>query len=149
MNPIDLTEEDDIRPPDEVRRERLLDDPRPQDEQDMDEAIYQSIQDLEAINAEQRMLEQQLHESFMLKQQEREKEIEPILNTLIRLAPLDTKTAELLELLSPILYSYSEGLINFFCCSEEVYNTVFNNIRKIRLRPEDHEVLHRVIVLPG
>jgi hypothetical protein len=149
MNPIDLTEEDDIRPPDKVRRERLLDDPRPQDEQDMDEAIYQSIQDLEAINAEQKMLEQQLHESFMLKQQEREKEIKPILNTLIRLAPLDTKTAELLELLSPILYSYSEGLINFFCCSEEVYNTVFNNIRKIRLRPEDHEVLHRVIVLPG
>jgi hypothetical protein len=141
---IDISDdEEEVREADPVRREALLEAPlRAQWEIDMEEAMEKSMEDLEKQQAEQEEFEKQCMASFREEQERREKQVAPILQSLQRLATLDSKTKSLYEMLEPILFSYKEGLLNTVSLDNETLALIFLSLKSIRLREEDRLFLN-------
>lgn len=147
MEPIDLTEEEDsYRNPDPVRREVLQEDLRPQWEKDLDEAIYQSMEEFDSKIKEQDLYEKECLSHFNQLKEEREKNADSIITSLERLAKLDSKTKDLYEILEPILFSYKEGVISHCELDENTFNSIFASLRSIRLKQSDREFLQSFFV---
>jgi predicted ATP-binding protein involved in virulence len=146
---IDISDdenEEDVREADPVRREALLEAPRrAQWEIDMEEAMEKSMEDLEKQQAEQEEFERQCMASFREEQERKEKQVAPILQSLQRLATLDSKTKSLYEMLEPILFSYKEGLITTVSLDNETLALIFLSLKSIRLREEDRLFLSMLL----
>ena len=93
-----------IRPPDQIKREKLLDnfwyDSNTQEELDMEEAIRQSNNIAEQIEIRQ-------YQMFINKVEERKEEFKSILVKLNRLKQMDKTVEELFEIIINIITRYT------------------------------------------
>ena len=128
--------EEDIRPPDEPKRETLLQDNRSDFDKQLDEALYQSLQLYQAEvqkheDLEQKFIQQQREEIV-----KRKNLVRPILFELNRIRKYDLKIDEVFVMIDSILDSYC-GLEFEECqLDKQTYNTIFNGLTKIRINIE-------------
>ena len=128
--------EEDIRPPDEPKRETLLQDNRSDFDKQLDEALYQSLQLYQAEVQKHEDLEQKFIQQQREEIEKRKNLVRPILFELNRIRKYDLKIDEVFVMIDSILDSYC-GLEFEECqLDKQTYNTIFNGLTKIRINIE-------------
>lgn len=128
--------EEDIRPPDEPKRETLLQDNRSDFDKQLDEALYESLQLYQAEVQKHEDLEKKFIQQQCEEIEKRKNLVRPILFELNRIRNYDQKLNNIYEIIEPILDSYC-GLEFEECqLDKQTYNTIFNGLTKIRINME-------------
>jgi len=129
-----------IRPPDEVKSETLIEDYtnnyRNNYDKELEEALYQSIQLYENEMKKNEEHEQKIIEQDKQEIQKRKEIVKPILFELNRIKNYDIKICKILEILEPVLELYCGLTIENYVADNETYNYIFNGLKKIRINIE-------------
>jgi hypothetical protein len=141
---------DEIRPPDPVKRETLI------ERIDNNDAIFDYIYDDNTYDEYDiefhRILQLSIDEHKMLAQQnenERQKRMTilyPIKQRLLRVKGFDMDNNKIYEMIISIIEMYEKEKINTFGVDKENYNAIFNVIKLIRFDKDEIELLKEIIV---
>ena len=131
--------EEDIRPPDKTKREKLLQNNRNkynesnEYDKDLSDALDQSLQLYQNEVQKYEDFEKKILEEQKLEIQKRKHLIRTILFEFNRIKKYDKKLNELFEIIEPILDSYCN--LEFYQCTldKQTYNTIFNGLTKTRI----------------
>lgn len=142
----DNTDDEQIRPPDEVIRERLVEDTRCDFQKQMDEALYLSMQ--EVINQEKinKSYEDEIVNNYLKETTERREKFGKLLMDMNKLIRLDAKIKEIYEIIEPVIFTYCEQHIEIWETDEETYEKIFKNLSTIRTDKTAVELLKRIII---
>jgi hypothetical protein len=142
----DNTDDEQIRPPDEVIRERLIEDTRCDFQKQMDEALYLSMQ--EVINQEKinKSYEDEIVNNYLKETTERREKFGKLLMDMNKLIRLDAKIKEIYEIIEPVIFTYCEQHIEIWETDEETYEKIFKNLSTIRTDKTAVELLKRIII---
>jgi hypothetical protein len=137
---------DEIRLPDEVIRERLVEDTRCEFQKQMDEALRLSMQD--AINQEKiyQEYEDKILNEHVKETIERREKFEKLLMNINKLIRFDIVTKEVYEIIEPIIDNYCQKYIETWETDEETYNKIFKTLLTIRTDKKAIELLKTIIV---
>lgn len=142
----DYDNTDEIRQPDEVIRERLVEDTRCDFQKQMDEALYLSMQ--EVINQEKinKSYEDEIVNNYLKETTERREKFGKLLMDMNKLIRLDAKIKEIYEIIEPVIFTYCEQHIEIWETDEETYEKIFKNLSTIRTDKTAVELLKRIII---
>jgi len=141
----DNADDEQIRPPDEVVRERLAEDTRCYFQKQMDEALRLSM--LEVINQEKinQLYEDEIVNNYLKETTERREKFRKLLTDMNKLIRFDAKIKEVYEIVEPIIYTYCEQNIETWETDEETYEKIFKNLSAIRTDKTAIEILKTII----
>ncbi len=141
---------DEIRPPDPVKRETLI------EQFDNNDDIFDYINNDNTYDEYDiefhRILQLSIDEHKMLAQQnenERQKRmtiLSSIKQRLLRVKGFDTDNNKIYEMIISIIEMYEKEKINTFGIDKENYNAIFNVIQLIRFDKDEIELLKDIIV---
>jgi len=142
----DNTDDEEIRPPDEVISERLVEDTRCDFQKQMDEALRLSM--LEVINQEKinQAYEDEIVNNYLKETIERREKFEKLLMDINKLTRFDKKIKEIYEIIEPIIDAYCEQHIEIWETDEETYEKIFKNLSTIRTDKTAIEILKTIII---
>jgi hypothetical protein len=144
-NPFDETE-DNIRPPDKVKVEKLVEDTRSNYEKEIDDALYISMKEYKKQQECYDIYEEQIMEEYVNLCAKRKEIFEVFLFNLNRLIKYDKEIKEILDIIDPIIESYCNQYIEFVILDELTYDKIFNTLDKVRLNRQTFEILKTIIV---
>jgi len=144
-NPFDETE-DNIRPPDKVKVEKLVEDTRSNYEKEIDDALYISMKEYKKQQECYDTYEEQIMEEYVNVCTKRKEIFEVFLFNLNRLIKYDKEIKEILDIIDPIIDSYCNQYIEFVILDELTYDKIFNTLDKVRLNRQTFEILKTIIV---
>jgi hypothetical protein len=139
-------EDDNIRPPDEVVRETLLQDTRSDFEKQIDEAMYLSIQEIDHQREINRQYEEQLLKNFTDETKRRIDLFKNFMTNMTKLSKFDREVREIYHILQPIIESYCGQCIETCELDEGTYDTIFNTLKKIRNDQQAFDTLKTIIL---
>jgi len=142
----DNADDEQIRPPDEVISERLVEDTRCDFQKQMDEALRLSM--LEVVNQEKmnQAYEDEIVNNYLKETTERREKFEKLLMDISKLIKFDKKIKEVYEIIEPIIYTYCEQHIEIWETDEETYEKIFKNLSTIRTDKTAIEILKTIII---
>lgn len=142
----DFNDFDEIRPPDEVIRERLVEDTRCEFQKQMDEALSLSMQD--AINQEKinQEYEDKILYEHVKETNERREKFNKLLMDINKLIKFDRIIKDVYEIIEPIIDNYCQKYIETWETDEETYNTIFKTLSTLRTDKQAIELLKTIIV---
>jgi hypothetical protein len=138
--------EDNIRPPDNVVSEQLLEDTRSDFEKQIDEAIYLSYQDIREKEILSRKYEEQILKDFIEESNKRKQIFEKFLFDLNKVGKFDKEVREIYYIIEPIVESYCSQYINKCELDLETYEKIFKLLGKIRTDKTAVEFLKTIIL---
>ena len=136
----------EVREADEVYTDQLQKDTRSEYEKEIDEAIKQSLHDIQQQQQLYIMYEKQLIEDYAMESEHRTSIFKDLLFQLHRTAAFDKPTAELLDILTPIIETYCAQTMEVFELDEATYDKVFGALKKIRNAIKIIDVLQTIII---
>lgn len=139
-------EDDNIRPPDEVVRETLLEDTRSDFEKQMDEAMYLSMQEMNQQREINQQYEQQLLKNYADETKRRIDLFKNFMSNLTRLCGFDKEVREIYNILDPIIESYCGQYIETCELDVETYDKIFDTLKKIRNDQQAFDTLKTIIL---
>ena len=139
-------EDDNIRPPDEVVRETLLEDTRSDFEKQMDEAMYLSMQEMKQQREINEQYEEQLLKNYADETKRRINLFKNFMANMTKLCKFDNEVREIYNILDPIIESYC-GLY-FETCELDggTYDKIFDTLKKIRNDQQALDTLKTIIL---
>ena len=138
--------EDNIRPPDDVVSEQLLEDTRSNFEKEIDEALYLSFQDMREKDDLSRKYEEQILKDYNEETFKRKQIFEKFLFDLNKISKIDKEIREIYDIIDPIIESYCSQFINKCEFDIETYEKIFKLLGKIRTDKVAVEFLKTVIL---
>lgn len=138
--------EDDIRQPDIVISDKLLDDDRSEYEKDIEAAIQISYEELIHHNEINSKYENEIINKYNEQLLERKNKCNTILFDIKKITNYDKEIKEIYEIIEPILELYYHQNINYCVFDDKTYNRIFNLISKIRTDKKNIEFLKSIIV---
>jgi len=142
---MDINNEDNIRPPDEVVREQLLEDTRSEYEKEIEEAIYLSCQDIREKQDLSEKYEKQLIKDYNEESNKRRQIFEKLLFDLNKVGKIDKEIREIYDIIEPIVESYCSQYIHNYEFDVETYEKIFKSLGKIRTDKSAVEFLKTII----
>ena len=134
---------ENIRLPDEVKKERLCQDNRSNFEEEMEEAIKCSLQEHEEIS---KNYEDKLINEYLLETNKRRDTFKSILFDLSKLIKYDQNIKEIYEIIEPIIDAYCSQYIQNYEIDEITYNRIFKVIGTIRTDKKNIELLKTIFI---
>ena len=137
---------ENIRIPDEVKKERLCQDNRSNFEkemEEMEEAIKCSLQEHEEIS---KNYEDKLINEYLLETNKRRDTFKSILFDLSKLIKYDQNIKEIYEIIEPIIDAYCSQYIQNYEIDEITYNRIFKVIGTIRTDKKNIELLKTIFI---
>jgi len=138
--------EDNIRPPDAVVSEQLMEDDRSEFQKQMDEAMYLSMQEMNQQRDINRQYEEQLLKEYTEETKRRTEIFKDFLFNLKKIGRFDKEIREIYEILDPIIESYCGQYIQTCELDKESYDKIFNTLKKIRINQLALETLKTIIL---
>jgi hypothetical protein len=139
--------DENIRLPDEVKRETLIYDNNNNYnnnyDKELEDALYQSIQLYENEIQKNEEFEQKIINQHSEQIKNRREILKPILFELNRIKNYDNKICKILEIIDPILDLYCGLVIEKYVMDNKTYDYIFNGLKKIRI---DIDFLKSIIV---
>lgn len=146
--------DDDIRPPDPVIRERLVDfgdddftdfkcsylEQEPELEPDLDQIMRQSLEEFEIAEM------QKVQEMLAIERNKITEKYINIKNKLKKVQTYDTTNKDTYETIITIIEMYELNYIDNYMLDETSYNTIFKLLRSIRLTKEEIILLEGLFV---
>jgi hypothetical protein len=141
-------DEDEIRPPDEIVNEQLLDDDNKMDDyqREIEEAIFISYQD---YTGKQKILKEQEDRIMKEYNEEREKRKEifrKLLFDLNKLTKLDSEIKNVYDIIEPIIDSYCDQLLNEYQFDKITHEKIFKILGNIRTDKNAIEYLKNILI---
>jgi hypothetical protein len=127
-----MDEIDDVRPPDEIVQDQLIEDNRSDFEKQMDEAMYLSLSELSEQRTINHQYEEQLLKAYADETSRRTELFKDFLFNLHKISKFDKEVREIYDILDPIIESYCNQMIHICELDIETYNKIFNTLKKIR-----------------
>jgi len=143
---MDNFQEDNIRSPDEVVREKLLEDTRSDFEKQLDEAMYLSMQEINKQLDINNQYEEQLLKDYASETKKRSNLFKNFIANLTRLCGFDKEVREIYNILDPIIESYCGQIIETCELDGETYDKIFNTLKKIRNDQQVIDILKTIIL---
>ena len=140
---------ENIRIPDEVKKERLCQDNRSNFEkemEEMEEAIKCSLQEHEEIAKNYEDFEDKLINEYLLETNKRRDTFKSILFDLSKLIKYDQNIKEIYEIIEPIIDAYCSQYIQNYEIDEITYNRIFKVIGTIRTDKKNIELLKTIFI---
>ena len=135
--------EEYLRLPDEPKIDRLIEDNRSTEDKELDDALYQSLQDYQRINED---YEQRIIQDYELQLKSRREQFNELITSLIRVSKYDSEVREIYNIIEPIIESYCMSYIEFCEFDEITYDQIFKTIYGIRCNKKCVEILKTVII---
>jgi hypothetical protein len=139
-------EEGNIRPPDEVKRETLIEDTRSTFQKEIDVAVYQSIQEHEEYVKQMADFETKIMYESSLETENRTKQFSCLLHDIDKISRFDKQIKEIYNIIEPIIESYCFQLIINYEFDKITYEKIFTTLSTIRTNKKDIELLKTVII---
>lgn len=143
---MDYLSDDDIRAPDEVIREQLMEDTRSDFDKQMDEAILLSIRDMAQQRAIHHEYEQQLIQQYECETNRRHAMFADCLVQLNKLAKFDKEVRDLYQIVEPIIVSYCNQRVEICELDSVTYAWIFDTLKKIRNSASIIDLLNTIIL---
>ena len=142
----DDNDDNNIRAPDIVKVDRLMEDTRSEYEKQMDEAIYLSIQEFKKQDEDNQKYEDDLINEHIKTVNERNDLFRVLLFDLNKLIRLDKDMKEIYEIIEPIIDSYCRQCINQCEIDALTYDRIFKVIGNVRTNKNAIELLKKIII---
>jgi hypothetical protein len=120
--------EEYIRPPDKVKKERLI-----WQEEEFEEDILQNMVDYE----------KEIQKYFVEEKMRRKEIFNVLLFKMKKISNYDKEVEEIYNIIEPIIESYCEQVIQYFEVDKVTYERIFNIVSSIRV---DKEPLKKIIL---
>jgi hypothetical protein len=127
-------DDDNIRTPDQVIQEQLLEDNRSDFERELEEAIYLSFKDLEETKQQYKKYEEELMKSYEDETNRRKELFQKFNIELIRISNIDKETKELRNILEPIIEAYCSQSINYCVVDIDTHEKIFKILNTMRCK---------------
>jgi len=138
---------DEIRPPDETKREQLIENAHRSDfDREMEEALYLSMQEVREEEIKNHKFEEEIINSYLEKQSKRRELFRDLLINMNKVARFDKDVKELYQILEPIIEAYCLDYIQFADVDKETRDKVFQVLSTIRVNKNTLETLQTIIV---
>jgi hypothetical protein len=138
---------EEIRPPDEIKREQLVQkDTRSDFDREMEEALYLSMQEVRDEEIKNHKFEEEIINSYLEKQSERRELFRDLLINMNKVARFDKDVKEIYEILDVIIEAYCLDYIQFAEVDKETRDKVFNVLKTIRVNKNTLDILQTIIV---
>jgi hypothetical protein len=139
-------EEHDIRPPDNVITEQLLEDTRDEFEKEIDEAIYLSIKDCQIQEKTNKEYEENVINEYLRETKNRKEKFSKLLVDMNRIGRVDKSIKEIYEIVEPIIDAYCNQYIEYYELDNITYEKIFKTILTIRINKEMIDLLKTIII---
>jgi hypothetical protein len=139
--------EDNIRPPDEVKRETLIEniDVRSQFEKEIDEALFQSIQEHTEYEKKMEEYEANIIYESLQETENRKKQFASLLHDVNKVSKFDIQIKGIYNIIEPIIESYCCQYITNYEFDEITYEKIFTTLSTIRTNKNNIELLKTII----
>ena len=137
---------EEIRPPDEVKRERLIDDNRCEFQKQMDEALYLSLQEIKQQEEISRQYEEKIIKIYNDEIQKRKETFINLLMDLNKLIKFDKDIKEIYEIIEPIIESYCAHYTEIIELDDVTYEKIFKVLGTIRTNKNNIELLKTILI---
>ena len=137
---------EEIRPPDEVKRERLIDDNRCEFQKQMDEALYLSLQEIKQQEEISRQYEEKIIKIYNDEIQKRKETFINLLMDLNKLIKFDKDIKEIYEIIEPIIESYCNQYIEYVELDSITHEKIFKVIKTVRTDKKNIELLKTILI---
>lgn len=144
---MDNFQENNIRPPDEVISEQLINDGRSDFQKQLDEAIYLSIQEINQQREINIQYEEQLLKEYSDETNRRTDLFKNFKVNMIKLSKFDKEIKDVYNIIEPIIDSYCGQYIQTCELDKETYNKIFSIIKKIRNEQIVFNALKEIILI--
>jgi len=138
--------EDNIRPPDDVISEQLLEDTRTEYDKQIDEALILSLNDIRDTHILNKKYEEQLIKDYNEETTKRKHIFEKFLFDLNKVGKIDKEVREMYEIIEPIIDSYCNQYIHKCELDVETYEKIFKLLGKVRTDKTAVEFLKTIIL---
>ena len=150
--------EDNIRPPDEVKREQIMEDYMDGNmdmdiyddtnifEKETEDAIYLSLYELNEQQKQNRAYEDQILEKYLFETNKRRETFRELLEEMKKISKFDKELKEIYDIIEPIIDSYCNQYIDFYDFDPETYTKIFTIMATLRNSKEKIELLKTIII---
>jgi hypothetical protein len=143
--------EENIRAPDDIKREILIDDSVPINENDIElnEALYLSLQEKsiqENINKINNLYEEKIKNEYITELNKRKEIFYNLLFELNKLIKYDKEIKEIYEIIEPVIDAYCNQYIEYYEIDEITYEKIFKVIGTIRTNKNIVESLKNILI---
>lgn len=143
---MDNSQEDNIRAPDEVIRETLLEDTRSDFEKQLDEAMYLSMQEIQQQSEINQQYEEHLLKNYLDETNRRLNLFKNFMTNMTKLCRFDNEVREIYNILEPIIESYCGQYFETCELDGETYDKIFNTLKNIRNDKQAFDTLKTIIL---
>jgi NAD dependent epimerase/dehydratase family enzyme len=139
-------EEDNIRTPDKIIEEQLIDDTRSDFEKQIDEAIHLSMKDINEQRIYNMKYEEEILQEYMNETKNRKNIFQDFLINITKISKYDKEVKNIYEIIEPIIDSYISQYIEVCELDGETYDKIFNILSKIRHNELVFNTLKKIIL---
>jgi len=142
----EYNDDNNIRAPDSVKVDRLMEDTRSEYDKQIDQAMYLSIQEFKKLEEINEKYEEEIINEHIKLINERKEMFRGFLFDLNKLIRHDKDIKEIYEIIEPIIDSYCVNYINQFEIDTLTHDRIFKIIGNIRTDKNAMELLKKIII---
>jgi hypothetical protein len=143
---FDNFDTDEIRPPDQIKKEQLMEDTRSEYDREIEEAIYLSMQEVRDQEILNEKFEEEIINKYINGRNERREKFSDLLINMNKLFKFDKDIKELYNFLEPIIEAYCNYYIVNYEVDEKTYDKIFQVLGTIRINKNTLDILKEIIV---
>lgn len=140
-----MENDDEIRAPDQMYNDQLLEDNRSEFEKQTDEALYLSMQEMSQQQTQNHQYETRVIDDYNQEVTKRRDEFKGLLFDLQKLVRFDADIKNVYDILDPLLESYANQFFETCELDDATYSQIFRVLNKIRTNKEPIERLKKII----
>lgn len=138
--------EDNIRKPDEVIRETLIEDNRDNYQKQIDEVMYLSMQEMNQERVMNHQYEEKLLKDYADETNRRVNLFKNFMANITKLCKFDNEVREIYNIIDPIIESYCGQFIESCELDQQTYDKIFDILKKIRNDQQAFATLKTIIL---
>lgn len=141
-----MDSEHNIRPPDNTKREQLIQDTRSDFDKQLDETLELSLQESINLNQVNNFYEEEIITNYLNEIGVRREKFYNLIFVLNKLKRFDNDIKEISEIIEPIIDLYCNQYIQYYEVDEITYDKIFKIIGTIRTDKKNIELLKNIII---
>jgi len=147
MDASDNYYDEEIRPPDEVKKEKLIPNRMNTYDIELEEALYLSMQETLQEQRKNQEYEDKLINDYLKETEIRREKFHSLLFDIKKVSQFDKSIKDVYEIIEPIIDAYCNQNLQFYTVDEKTYNSIFNNLSTIRTNKKNIDNLKKLIIL--
>jgi hypothetical protein len=138
--------DEEIRPPDETKREQLTEDVRSEFDIELEKVLYLTMQEVRDEEIKNHKFEEEIINNYAEQQRKRRELFRDLLVNMSKLSKFDKDIKDLYEFIDPIIEAYCLDFIQFYEIDQETHKKVFQVLGTIRVNKNILDTLTKILI---